>query len=79
MDELTELENASIFKLELLPKRPYEKDYDVKVDLTIEMNLDQKVIERAGYTFLDYLSDIGGMQGLLISGVAYLVSVWNYN
>ena len=79
MDELTELENSSIFKFEQEPKRPYEKDYDVKVDLTIEMNLDQKVLARAGYTFLDYLSDIGGMQGLLISGVAYLVSAWNYN
>ena len=43
------------------------------------MNLDQIVIARAGYTFLDFLSDIGGMQGILISGVAYLMTAWNYN
>ena len=43
------------------------------------MNFSEKLISRAGYTFLDYLSDIGGMQGLLISGVSYFVSFWNYN
>ena len=43
------------------------------------MNLDQKVISRAGYTFVDFLSDIGGLQGLVISGVGYIIAVWNYN
>ena len=43
------------------------------------MNRDQKVIARAGYTFLDYLSDIGGMQGMLISGVGYIIAIWNFN
>ena len=43
------------------------------------MNLDQKVVARDGYTFLDLLSDIGGMQSILTSFVAYLMGVWNYN
>ena len=40
LDEITELEDASIFKLEMLPLRSYEKDYDVQLDITVEMNLD---------------------------------------
>ena len=43
------------------------------------MNRDQLVIARSGYTFLDYLSDIGGMQGMLISGVGYFITIWNFN
>ena len=61
LDEITELEDASVFKLEMLPLRSYEKDYDVQLDVTIEMNLDQRVISREGYTTFDLISDIGGM------------------
>mgnify|MGYP001359323254 FL=1 len=70
LDELTELENAEIFKMELSPLRPYEKDYKAQMDFTVEMNLSQMQIARAGYTFLDWLSDVGGMQGMLMSGIA---------
>lgn len=31
------------------------------------------------YTLLDLISDIGGIQSLLFSAFAFLVSVWNYN
>ena len=79
LDELTELENAEIFKLELDPLRPYEKDYIAQMDFTVEMNLSQMQIARAGYTFLDWLSDIGGMQGMLMSGIAMFLAIWNFN
>ena len=62
-----------------MPVRPYEKDYDVIMEITVERNLDQVVVVREGYTILDYLSDIGGMQGLIFSGFALLLSLWNYN
>ena len=42
------------------------------------MNLDQLVIARDGYTFLDFVSDIGGMQGMLISGCAFVLAIYNY-
>ena len=41
------------------------------------MNL--QVVARDGYTILDWISDIGGIQGILISAVGMLVSYWNYN
>ena len=39
LDELTEIEDNSIFEIEALPIRSYEKDYCVQMDITIEMNL----------------------------------------
>ena len=79
LDDFTELEDTSVFKLEMANPKPYEKDYNAQMDITIEMNLDQEVIARTGYTFLDYLSDIGGIMGILFSGVAYLMGAWNFN
>jgi hypothetical protein len=49
------------------------------MDITFEMNLDQKVIACAGYTILDYISDIGGMQGMVISFMTWLIAIWNFN
>ena len=36
-------------------------------------------ISRDGYTYLDWISDIGGIQGILISAIAIVISFWNYN
>ena len=79
MDDITELDDTSVFKIEPLPKRSYEKDYIAQVDITIEVNRNQLVIARDGYTFLDFLSDIGGMQGMLLSGANFVLVFWNYN
>ena len=43
------------------------------------MNLDMNLIERSGYTVLDVLSDVGGLQGILISGISFILSIFNYN
>lgn len=61
MNDLTELEDARLFKLEPLPLRTYEKDKIAWMDVTIEMNLDLRVVARDGYKIVDFLSDIGGM------------------
>ena len=45
----------------------------------MEMNLDLTNIERDGYTFLDWISDIGGIQGILFTTGALSLSFWNYN
>ena len=61
LDDLTEIEYHSIFQLDALPTRSYEKDHDTQLEITIEMNLSQRMVARDGYTILDYFSDIGGM------------------
>ena len=61
LDDITELEDGSVFSFDQMPLRPYEKDLDVVIEVSVELNLDQVVIAREGYTILDYISDIGGM------------------
>jgi len=39
LDDITELEDNSIFKLDQKPVMPYEKDNIVQMDMTVEMNL----------------------------------------
>ena len=79
MDELTEIEDFSPFKVEEMTKMPYEKDDFTRQDVTIEMNLDLRVISRDGYTLLDWVSDVGGVQGMLISASAFVLSILNFN
>ena len=49
------------------------------MDITIEMNLNEKIIARESYSILDLISDIGGVQALLISAIAYFLNIWNFN
>ena len=79
LDDLTELKDQTVFRLKQLPTKSFEKNYDVQMDITIEMNLNQLVVARDGYTALDLLSDIGGMESMLITGFLYLLSIWNYH
>lgn len=80
MEGYTAYEDDTLFKFEKLSTQPYEKENQfVQMDITIEMNLDLTVIERKGYTFLDLLSDIGGVQSILLSSFSILVGIWNYN
>ena len=79
LDELTELEDDTVFRFKIEPFKSYEKDYDVQVDITIEMDLNLTVVAREGYTVLDWVSDIGGMQGMLLGFFAFIVAFWNYN
>ena len=39
LDKFTALDDNSLFTLEQLPVRPYEKDDNVQMDITVEMNL----------------------------------------
>ena len=45
----------------------------------IDMSLDQTVIERSNYTILDVLSDVGGLESVIASGIALVLSILNYN
>ena len=49
------------------------------MDITFERDLSLLVISRDGYTVLDWISDIGGIQSILMGAVAIIVGYWNYN
>ena len=47
--------------------------------IAVEMNLDQVTLARTGYTPLDVLSDVGGIQSIVMSAMGLLLGFWNYN
>ena len=68
-----------MFELKAQPKRSYEKDSVVQMDITIELDLDRQFIIRKCYSFLDLLSEVGGMIGILMAILTSVVSCFNYN
>ena len=84
LDSMTELEDSSVFYFEEMPTRLYEKDNFVQMEISVEMNqyinnLDLTVISREGYSIFDLISDIGGMQVMIFSGLAVALTFINYN
>ena len=78
LDEVTELQDSSVFRLVLGFEYP-SFDPTLVGGISIGLSMDVTLIERKGYTLLDVLSDVGGMQGFLISGTSLLLSILNYN
>ena len=48
------------------------------MEVMIEMNLDQITLARTVYTTLDVLSDVGGIQSILMSAMGLFLGIWNY-
>ena len=61
LDRVTVYEDESVFHVNEIALRTYEKGQDVQMDITIEMNRDLISIGRKSYNFLDVLSDVGGI------------------
>jgi len=78
LDQVTLINDEALFKVEVLPTRPYTKDFNAMMDVTIEMNSDLVVIQRNGYTIFDLMSDTGGVQSILFSSTALLIGFFNY-
>ena len=57
---------------------PFPLEKDLVQGLYIQMDLDMTVIERSSYTILDVLSDVGGLQGILISASSLVLGILNY-
>ena len=47
--------------------------------ITIEHSLDRQIVERVNYTFLDVLSDVGGLTSVIASVFAILLAIVNRN
>ena len=68
-----------LFKLEQLYSLPYEKKDNVWVSITIERSLAVLEVARTVYTGFDFLSDVGGLSGILVSSLVLFVGAWNHN
>ena len=83
LDDITKLENSNVLSLSPLIKRPIDYPlYGEVAQLSFELNLDQTVVTRNGYTILDVLSDMGGFQRVLysfFSFIAYILNMSNFD
>ena len=49
------------------------------MSVTFEVNPDQWLIVREGYTALDMFADIGGLNGIAVAIMIYFVGILNMN
>ena len=77
LDEITKIENSSVFSIKELPSRPYNFDDDVVQNISIEMDLDLIRISRQVYSGFDALADIGGFMSAISTFVMVTVSFLN--
>ena len=79
LDEITELENSNLFKLERVPTRPFEFFEEDVMAVGFELDLDLRKIERSSYTILDVLADVGGLSPVSTVLATELLAVLNFN
>ena len=61
LDELTQYMDNSLFRLDLMPVRPWEYDKVSQFVFSVELNFDLIIVERKIYSTLDFMSDVGGI------------------
>ena len=79
LNHLTTRNIEGLFKFEPMAIKPYEKNDSVWISVTVERSLTMLFYERTVYTTFDFLSDVGGLSGILISGLWAFVHFWNFN
>ena len=79
LNYLTTRNVEGLFKFEPMGIMPYEKNDSVWISVTVERSLTMLYYERTVYTTFDFLSDVGGLSGILISGLWIFVHFWNFN
>ena len=66
LDEVTKLEQT-VFKIEKLPRNPFERYPNLIASVSFEMSQDLQIIKRLHYSLLDMLADVGGLNRTLSS------------
>ena len=79
LDDITKLEDSNVFDMKPLLQRPIDAKLNPGLvwRMSFEMNLDQTVVTRDGYTILDVLSDMGGFQRVLFSFFSIVAAILN--
>ena len=79
LDDITKLEDSNVFDMKPMLTRPLnpQSNPGLVMEMSFEMNLDQTVITRDGYTILDVLSDMGGFQRVLFSFFSIIAAILN--
>ena len=72
-DELTEQVYVDLFQIQEKTEIPYDNDDNRALVVSIEIDPNLHKIIREHLTFFDWVSDIGGLQSLIFSWMAFVV------
>ena len=78
-DTWTVLEDSSPFDFEKQIPRADERSSNLIIQISYEVNFDAIIISRSGYTLLDVLSGVGGIQSVIYSVFSLILSYFNFN
>ena len=57
----------------------YQQLRNLVVGFSVMIDMDLTIIQRNGYTVIDLLSDIWGIQSFLSTAISFFIGIWNHN
>ena len=79
LDDVTKLEDSSIFKVEQQPTRLMNfRRGRIMMQVRIELSLDRTLVERDIYNLIEVLSDVGGLQSIFFAIALVISAILNY-
>ena len=79
LEDLTEYSREKLFTLERSAFQIIPDNFEEAMAVNYEIDFDLSEYRRSYYTTLDFFSDIGGLQSILITFFSVLLSVINQN
>ena len=79
LDDLTEITKENLFDWTPLNSIAYDFDDNVQAAISIEVDPNLNSYDRHVYTYIDLLSDVGGIQGIIVYMFAILIAALNTN
>ena len=67
LNDITRLDVGGLFSMNRRDSFTYEEGDDTWIMVTVEMDPNLMMYERSIYTFFDLLSDLGGLNGILMT------------
>ena len=74
LNDITRLDVEGLFSMNRKDSLPYEEDDDTWIMVTVEMDPNLMKYERTIYTFFDLLSDLGGLNGILMTIAGIIIA-----
>ena len=79
LNDVTKMDVGGLFSMNRRGSLPYEENDATWIMITVEMDPNLMMYERSVYTFFDLLSDIGGLNGILMTIAGIICATWNFN
>ena len=74
LNDITRIDVGGLFSMNRMDSLPYEGADNTWIMVTIEMDPNLMMYERSIYTFFDLLSDLGGLNGILMTIAGIIIA-----